>query len=164
MKEIPFKNYVKLALICLAVIFLAITGSIWYKRNFTPNLDVPVIRGKLPEITTKDLEDYLIEHEDAYLYIGVASDENSRALEKNLIKILNKHDLTEDTVYLNVSDEAYIIEEFYKKFNDFHSVDEKLNNYPAYVIIKNNKIYKLIQRDSDFLTDKELDKFLGEVK
>ena len=161
MREVPIKNYIKLCLICLAVICIAIFSSIWYKRNYTANLNIPVVRGEIPEITTIDLEDYLIEHEDAYLYVGVASDDNSRALEKKLVKILKKHDIIQDTVYLNLTEEANL-EEFYRVFNEAHSEEEKLSNYPAFIIIEDNKITGLIQRGEDYLTDKELDSFLGE--
>ena len=161
MREIPIKNYIKLILICIFVICLSVVSSIWYKRNESIKLNIPVVRGHLPEITPSNLDDYLIEHEDAYLYLGVASDENSRALEKSLIKVLNKYDITQDTVYLNISD-VENKEEFYKKYNETYSVNDKLSNYPAFIIIKDNKMYKMIQRDNDFLTKKELDKFLGD--
>ena len=161
MKEIPIKNYIKLSLICLFVICLSVIGSIWYKRTVNVNLNIPVIRGTLPEITIKDLNDYIVEHEDVYLYVGIASDENSRSLEKRLIKVLNKHDITQDTVYLNIS-EVNNLDDFYKTFNDTYSEGEQLKNYPAFIIIKDNKISKLVQREEDFLTDKKLDAFLGE--
>ena len=161
MREIPIKNYIKLGLICLVVICLSVICSIWYKRNTAAELNVPVVRGILPEITYNDISDYLVEHEDAYLYVGVASDDNSRALEKSLIKTLNKYDITQDTVYLNISDiENY--EEFYKNFNNTYSDSEQLSNYPAFIIVKDEKVYKLIQRDDTFLTKKELNKFLGD--
>ena len=51
MREIPIKNYIKLGLICLVVICLSVICSIWYKRNTAAELNVPVVRGILPEIT-----------------------------------------------------------------------------------------------------------------
>ena len=142
---IPKKNYIKLILIYIVVITICILLKNSYNSYKELKLKEPVLRGVINEIKANEIESYLTDNRDALLYIGSATDSNSREVETNLKDLLKEKKLTEMVIYLNVSD-VENIEEFYNNFNENYSVDVTLTSYPAFVIIHDGIIRDLVQK------------------
>ena len=141
------KNYVILCIILLLVIGITLYLCECYKVYKEEQKNIPVIRGTIvSEITEVDLEPYLIENPTATIYLCTASDEKCRSFEKDFIKIINKYNLQDTIVYLNLSgidDQKAFVEDF----NNKHQCKKgKLtSNYPAVLFFDEGKLKKILQ-------------------
>lgn len=162
LRVIPKGNYAKISTIFIITIIIVIAAFVSYRMHINYVNNIPVIRGTLSEIEEKDLNNYIMEHSDFLLYIGVANDENCRSLESDLKKVLKDRNLL-DTIYLNistVSDKG----EFYNVFNSNYSDNVKLNNYPAFVIFSDSKVVDLVQRKNNKLNIGDIESLLDEYQ
>lgn len=155
---IPMKNYIKVALLFIIVIAISFMLSNLYTRNKEHVKTIPILRGQIDEIkTVSELDNYIVENDNALIYIGVASDDNCRAIEKELINLLKKKELIKDVVYLNVS-EFEDMDEFYADFNKKYGGKMKLSTYPSFVIFSEGKIFDMVSRSSNqYLQLSEID-------
>lgn len=160
LRVIPKNNYAKLSTIFVITIIVVVFAFVSYRSHSSFINNIPVIRGTLSEIEEKDLNNYITEHDEVLLYVGVASDENCRSLEEDLKETLKNRGLL-NTIYLNITSISNK-EDFYKSFNNNYSDNIKLNNYPAFVIISNNKIVDLVERKDNKLNIGDVERLLDE--
>ena len=149
-REIPKKNYLIFSVIVFFTLAVTITSYVIYENNKEYQNSIPVIRGSASEIEAKDLDEFLIENENALLYFGVAKDKNSREVEEGLVKLISKRDLK--VIYVNLSN-VEDKEKFYLSFNEKYTTNEniKLNNYPAFAIFKGGRVIDLVEKKENFL-------------
>ena len=153
-KEIPKKNYMILAAIIFFTLAVAITTYIVYNNQKNYENNIPVIRGKMSEIEAKDIDEYLRENPNSLLYIGVASDSNSRHLEEKLLNLKDRKNL--DILYVNISnlDNKKV---FYEIFNRKYGNGYVLSNYPAFIIIRDGKVFDMRERTNN-------DLYIGDIE
>lgn len=152
-KEIPVKNYVKYALIVIFTLTVCIVTFVIYNNQKDYENNQPILRNKVPEITVEDIDNYISENEESLLYFGVVNDKNSRNIEKELLKLVEKDNLK--FVYINLTD-VKDKEEVYNTINSKYSVNKTISSYPAFLYIKNGKIIDLVQKGN-----KEL--YIGDI-
>lgn len=162
LRVIPKKNYATLLIIFVVTIAMVVFAFVLYKQNRSYLNNIPVIRGTLAEIKETDLNNCFIENDSFLLYIGVANDDNSRELEKDLIDTLTRRNLL-NTVYLNLTDVTNK-GEFYNIFNSNYANNIKLNSYPAFLIINDRKVVDLVQREKGTLKIDDIEKLLDEYE
>lgn len=153
-REIPKRNYRIYALIVIVTLFFAITSYVIYNNQKNYEKSIPVLRGVASEIDPKDLEHYLVENDSAILYFGVATDENSREVEEGLKDLITRKNL--DIIYVNLTD-LEDKDDFFKNFNEKYSNGLNLDNYPAFAILKNQKVLDFVQKG-----DREL--YIGDIE
>ncbi len=159
-RHIPMKNYVILGVIFIAVNLIVIYLINWYNVYKDYQNDIPVIRGTLSEITSLELDSYVIDNPTVVIYMCTATNETCREYEKDLKKLVEKEQLANKMIYLNLSDENQ--DEFINKFNDTYKNEIELtNSYPAIAIFENGKIKELLQEDSNELSITETEQFLN---
>ena len=156
--RIPTKNYIICSLIFLVIIVLSLVTYFVYDNQKKLESKIPVLRGKVLEITIDSVNEYLKENDNILLYVGVADDRNSRDLEEEMIPMVDKGVVK--ITYLNITDVANK-KEFYDSFNEEYSVGSKLNSYPALVYIADNKINAIIQKENSALTISDVKVFLN---
>ena len=145
-RKVPFKNYIILLVICLVTIFLAFSIRNRYVSYQEYQLTIPVLKDKVYEVSTEELDSYLIAHPDAILYVQVNSDENSREVGKKLYKSLKKRNIVEESVYVDLS--KVDKDNFYKSFNKKYGNDKyNLNNYPAVILFSEGKIREIVSKE-----------------
>ena len=141
------KNYIILTFILILVVGLTIYLCECYKVYDKEQKTIPVIRGTLvSEITEVDLEPYLIENPSSVIYLCTASNEKCRSFEKDFKKIINKNNLQDTIVYLNLSN-IEDQKEFVDDFNSKHECKKgKLTtNYPAILMFDEGKLKIILQ-------------------
>ncbi len=133
-RQIPLKNYIIVTVIFILTIGLVIFIKNWYQNYQDYTKTIPMLKGVISEVRSNEIENYISDNPSAIVYIGVADDDDCRNLEKDLKKLIIKNHLKEKIVYYNITDvldKTAII----KKFNDEYAVSDKINSYPAMVII-----------------------------
>jgi len=129
-KQIPLKNYIYVIVMFILVMLAVLGLSTWYRNYKKYEFSTPVISGKVQEISKNEFKEYVNSHDNFYLYIGTADNKACRDLEMNLVDLLNKYNVKNDTVYLNASNASKDeITELLKEYgynidyltNDLHS-------------------------------------------
>lgn len=147
-KKVGVKNYAILALIFAVGIGLTLYLCNWYNVYDAYQKETPVIRGTLSEITKDELEHYILENPTTVIYMCTASDITCRDYEKDFKKLVEKEELQEVIVYLNLNDVNE--KEFIDSFNNMYPYKVKLTKYyPALVIFEEGKIRNILQGKED---------------
>lgn len=163
-KIIPFKNYIIVAIMFTSIIILTLALRQWYRSYKDYQLTIPVISGKLQEINYNDFDNYIMEHDEFLLYIGVADDDNCRIIEKDLINVLQNRNLKNEVVYLNMTD-VKNKNDYLNKFVIKYMADVKNLSYPSFVIMYNNKIIDFATKTSkQDLKISDIEKLLDEYE
>ncbi len=148
MKNKMTKNYLILAVIFIVGIGITLYLCDCYRVYDEYQKQTPVIRGTLSEITTEEIEHYLLENPTTTIYMCTSSDDNCRNYEKNLIKISKKMNLQEYIVYLNLNEVDQ--ENFVEKFNETYPYKVKLKEtYPAFVTFEDGKVKYILQGNEE---------------
>lgn len=154
------KNYIILIVIFVLCFGFTIYLCEWYNVYSDYKKQTPIIRGTLSEINTEDLDHYVVDVPSVIVYICTSYDDDCRSFEKNFKKYVNKKDLNDSIVYLNISDVDK--EQFVNDFNSKYNYKTRLNgNYPAFISFKDGKIDSILQSDvNKELSISKVDSFL----
>ena len=126
-KEIPFKNYIILAVILIFTILLVVYLFNWqsiYQKN---KLQEPILDKYLMVINYNELDDYLVENKEAIVYVSVLNDEKIRMFEnkteqqakEEILKILENYEnmINEKEYDSSVLGELNVYNEIYRQPN-----------------------------------------------
>ncbi len=142
------KNYIILVFVVLLFVGLVLYLCKWYKVYDEYQKDIPVIRDSLQEIVNEDLEHYILDNPSSLIYICTANDENCRDFEKKFKKLIEKDELADEIIYLNVT--GIDQDSFVNSFNEKYTKKKKLTtNYPAIVVFDEGKVVSILQAKKD---------------
>lgn len=159
-RKIGVKNYLILALIFTVATIVTLYLCNVYSVYQESKLEIPILRGILSEITSEEFDHYISENPTALIYICTASNITCRNYEKDLKKLINKEELHDKIIYLNISAEEKekFIEEFNKKYTKRIKLTEK---YPAFVTIEDGKVVHILQpKENEKLTITKTQQFI----
>lgn len=164
-RKVTVGNYITLAIIFIVALLALYLGRKVYLDYEQYSLKTVVLSGVVSELRPSEVDNYIRDNADVLLFIGVSNDTNSRKIEKELLKLINKDKLVEEIVYLNLSDEenkSVVIENFNKKYvvNDNHKID----NYPAMVLLVERKVTATVSKKGKELKYSEIEKFLDQYE
>lgn len=143
-KKSGLKNYIILIVIFLTGIGLTLYLCKWYNVWNDYQKETPVISGSLLEITYEDLEHYVMENPTTVIYMCTANNDKCRSYEKDFKKIIEKENLNDYVIYLNLSNLDQ--DEFVNNFNGQYEFKNKLTtNYPAFVVFEDGKVTSILQ-------------------
>ena len=161
-KKIPTKNYV-IVFVVFAVCIAAVFGvRAWYRNYKEYNLTIPVISGKVFEVKLDEFDEYVAAHDDFYLYAGTASNSNCRSIENKLVTVLEKRNIKDETIYLNMS-EAKNNSELYDKLSKMGTLNKNFR-YPIFAIIKDGKILGIVSKNKSTVRIGDIEKLLDEYE
>ncbi len=147
-RNIKLKNYVILVLLFLAGIGITLYLCELYRVYDEYQKQTPVIRDTLSEITSEDLEHYILENPTTVIYMCTSSDMICRNYEKDLKKLVKSKELQDTIIYLNLSNVDQ--DSFVENFNNKYPYKVKLtSSYPAIVVFEEGKIINLLQGKPD---------------
>lgn len=102
MKKITIKNYVILAIIILVTVVLVFYVRSWYNTSKIYYSQNSVIKDLVSEINENEIGNYTLESQKFVLYASSGTNGNIKVFENNLKKLINKLDIEEDILYLNL--------------------------------------------------------------
>ena len=157
------KNYIILAIILLLVIGVTLYLRQCYKIYDEEQKTIPVIRGTLvSEITEVDFEPYLIENPSTVMYLCTSNNEKCRAFEKDFKKVIDKYQLNDVIIYLNLSgieDQKSFVDSF--NSNHPYKKGKLITNYPAIILFEDGKVKNIIQgKNNDKLKIEKVKDFI----
>ena len=142
------KNYFILIVIFLVVIFVTLYFCNWYNVYNEYAMETPVIRGTLFELIPDEIDHYVQENPTTILYLCTSKSLECRNYESDLKKIVEKRELQDDIVYVNLTDVS--LSQFTHSFNESYPYKISLkNNYPAIVMFEDGKVRAVLQGDGE---------------
>ena len=132
-KEIPLKNYILLSIVLILTIVVVIYFFLWKNTYEKSKLQTPILDDYLLVINYNELNNYLVENKDAIIYVSKLNDESIRLFENKFKNIINKNNLNNKILYLDLTEELKennIVKEINKKYG------KEMTEAPTIVIIK----------------------------
>lgn len=118
-KEIPLKNYILLSIVLILTIVVVIYFFLWKNTYEKSKLQTPILDDYLLVINYNELNNYLVENKDAIIYVSKLNDESIRLFENKFKNIINKNNLNNKILYLDLTEELKennIVKEINKKY------------------------------------------------
>lgn len=156
-KEIPLKNYILLSIVLILTIVVVIYFFLWKNTYEKSKLQTPILDDYLLVINYNELNNYLVENKDAIIYISKLNNENIRLFENKFKNIINKNNLNNKILYLDLTEELKennIVKEINKKYG------KEMTEVPTIVIIKDGKISSFYNIKENKYNIKLLEKYL----
>ena len=156
-KEIPLKNYILLSIVLILTIVVVIYFFLWKNTYEKSKLQTPILDDYLLVINYNELNNYLVENKDAIIYISKLNDESIRLFENKFKNIINKNNLNNKILYLDLTEELKennIVKEINKKYG------KEMTEVPTIVIIKDGKISSSYNIKENKYNIKLLEKYL----
>lgn len=156
-KEIPLKNYILLSIVLILTIVVVIYFFLWKNTYEKSKLQTPILDDYLLVINYNELNNYLVENKDAIIYISKLNNENIRLFENKFKNIINKNNLNNKILYLDLTEELKennIVKEINKKYG------KEMTEVPTIVIIKDGKISRSYNIKENKYNIKLLEKYL----
>lgn len=129
MKE-KTKKIILFIVMCLFTLFALIVVLKLYDNKRQNDLSISNIDSYLTEIKYEEIDSYVLEQPKIMIYVSNSSESTSLNFEKNFIKVIKKHNLENDIIYINI--------------NGTNQVDPVYQNAPELVIYKDGTITDVI--------------------
>lgn len=156
-KEIPLKNYILLSIVLILTIVVVIYFFLWKNTYEKSKLQTPILDDYLLVINYNELNNYLVENKDAIIYVSKLNDESIRLFENKFKNIINKNNLNNKILYLDLTEElkeTNIVKKINKKYS------KEMTEVPTIVIIKDGKISSFYNIKENKYNIKLLEKYL----
>lgn len=158
-KRSTFKNWLEVLLLVVLVVVITIYLCSWYKNYKQESMNEFVLGDLIKQIKYEELDPYLQENNDVYVYICVIDDTDCREFETDIKDTIESHDLKDYIVYLNLTEEENR-EEIIDDINAKYGSEEKIDDYPAFVRIKDSKIVSMVEKVNKKLTKSNFERYM----
>ena len=142
-REVPVKNYIFLGIIILVSILLIFYFYLWYLTYEESKLNNQIMDRYLQVINYNELEDYITENKDAYVYVSILENQKIRDFEKEFKTTIIENSLKKEILYLDLTE----IHNDKKQLNNAkktYQIDNKnISNIPCILIFKNGKLTEI---------------------
>lgn len=150
-KNIAPKNYVIFGVVCILTVVLVFYLSMWYETRREYYKNNSVMSEVLAEINKTELSSYVLENPNAIIYIASSKDEGIKKFEKELKKFIQDHNLTNQFVYLDLS-QPYnndVVSEIKNLSSNNFRIDRfNINQGVNFIVFENGKVKAILHRDS----------------
>lgn len=156
-KNIPIKNYLIVLFVSILIIIVALYARAFYinykeSKSVSSYFDVK----KVNKITTKDIKYTLSEYRDAILYVGYTGSYPVYSSEKKIYKELEKNNLLDILLYLDVSNLTKDSEYVNMLKTEFKDLSSDIKDVPLIIIIKDGKPIEVLNSELEKIDYKAL--------
>ena len=155
-REIPFKNYIILALVLILTIIGVIYIFMWYSSKEKSKLELPILDDYIMPINYNELNDYIVENKDAVIYTSVLNDVNIRLFENKFKNVIIKNNLNSSILYLDLTNEI-------KDNNVLLKMEKKYGtkvDIPSVMVFRDGVLTDVYNIKEDNYNVKKLEKYL----
>ena len=157
-RVVPIKNYIYLLIMIIVVVSLTFLIFNINKNYQTEKLETSYLANYLTVVKTEELSNILSEpSSELFIFVTKTNDENIFNLEKDLKKIIKKHDLRDNFILLDYTDESNV-----EELNKILKSD--IETIPAIIYIKNGEFIKSIDSKESLLKSSDFEKILDEYE
>lgn len=152
-KKIPTKNYICLTLIIICTIAITYYLYLWlvaYKELDTQS----ILEQHLQVINYNDINNYVIENNDSFLYITNKNKDYSK-FENDLYNLIKKYNLFQDVLYLDISDNI--------KNGNFTINNFTFKQYPIFVLYDDGNITSIYDIKANSFDIEKIEMYLESI-
>lgn len=152
-KKIPTKNYICLTLIIICTIAITYYLYLWlvaYKELDTQS----ILEQHLQVINYNDINNYVIENNDSFLYITNKNKDYSK-FENDLYNLIKKYNLFQDVLYLDISDNI--------KNGNFTINNFTFKQYPIFVLYDDGNITSIYDIKANSFDTEKIEMYLESI-
>ena len=152
-KKIPTKNYICLTLIIICTIAITYYLYLWlvaYKELDTQS----ILEQHLQVINYNDINNYVIENNDSFLYITNKNKDYSK-FENDLYNLIKKYNLFQDVLYLDISDNI--------KNGTFTINNFTFKQYPIFVLYDDGNITSIYDIKANSFDTEKIEMYLESI-
>lgn len=162
MRKIPIKNYVILAIIFIATIFVACYIKKVYENKELYENKTNERVNILYELKEDDLKSYLIENRDMMIYMSSAKNKTIETFELEFKNYIIENELTKEIVYLNLDN---VSSEFLKTFKDKYMnsnlKDVELYNQSNLIFMEDGKAIDVLYEKNQTINMEDVKTFMS---
>lgn len=125
-KEVPVKNYVILAVVFLLTVGLVFYLRDWYNTTKEYYARNSVMTDVVREIKSEEIGNFTLENQKFILYVSSGQDANIKGFENDLRDLIQKMDLNDDVLYMNLDGTNSL--DFYDLLKNNFSANSKIKN------------------------------------
>ena len=152
-RNVPVKNYVVLAFLILATVFLTFQLSNKYKKENAYYKNNSPLYGVLYELKLEDFDNYLLDNPNVVIYIVDGNDNDSNDMDNIIKELVLENNLTHDFVVVDVTTNLNPVK---SKLNSL--LHKNLNDYKRDLFIQTNLLVVKDRKVEDILVPKTKDK------
>lgn len=142
-KNIPFKNYVLLAVVLIISIILVIYFYMWYNVYEENKLNSPIMDKYIQVVNYNELNNYLVENKDSVIYSSVLDNQEIRNFEIKFKSFISDNSLRGSILYLDLTSELKD-KEINNSLKETYKVgSNNITNTPSIMIFKDGKLVSL---------------------
>ena len=166
MNKVPMINYIKvLLLFIVTIVFVVVLANIYTKRN-NYNRENSDVMNFLSVVKYDDLENYLVENQNVFIYMAPSNNSNLDDFESSLKDYILSEELEKDFVYLDSSNFKFENYELLKQ-NYFSKslLDNKvqIDSRSAILVVNNEEIVEVLNENLTIESVKTLINTYGEL-
>ena len=158
-REIPFKNYIILAVVLILTIIAVIYLFMWNRVYEKNKLQTPILDKYLLVINYNELNNYIVENKNAVIYTSVLNNVEIRNFEEKFKNIIEKNNLNNKILYLDLTKELQdknTIKEINKKYNN------EITKVPSILIFKDGNLDSIYSIQDEKYNTTKLEEYLKE--
>ena len=115
LRKVSVKNYVILAIVLLVSLGLVYYFHLWYKAYSENKLSNKIMDKYMDNINYNELDNYLVENNNAIVYVSVLNNSEIREFEKDFKSVFKKKKIKHNVLYMDVTND---IDEFNKVYSN----------------------------------------------
>ncbi len=158
-KKVTIKDWIEVFILVIAVVAITFYLCSWYKNYKNESMNEFLLDDLIKQIKYEELDPYLQENNDVYVYICVIDDNDCREFETDIKKDIEKHNLKEYIVYLNLTEEENK-KEIISSINKKYGKNKEIDTYPAFIRIKDSKIVSMVEKTNKKITKSSFEKYI----
>lgn len=160
-KAFPFKNYILVFILLLAVVGLSLYACKWYETIREYNINKSVLTDTINKIELETLESYITDNSDFIMYISDSSVAEVKSFEKKLKKYIKNNSLNSEIIYLDIKDydKTEVLKSILSYASDPYSKLKKIP-VPNMLVFENGKIVNILYITSTTINKKDAVKFI----
>ena len=152
LRKVSLKNYIILAIVLLVSIGLLYYFYLWYSAYRENKLSISIMDRYMDKINYNELDNYLIENNDAIIYVSILNDEEIRSFEKDFKSLFKKKYIKYKVLYMDVTSD---IDEFNKRYNGIH--------IPSIMTYSDRVLDSVYEIDTDAYSLDSIKKYINSV-
>ena len=161
-REVPIKNYIYLAIVILISLLLIFYFYLWYLTYEESKLNNQIMDRYLQVINYNELNDYVTENKDAYVYVSVLENQEIRNFEIEFKNTIIDNSLKKEMIYLDLT-EIYNNNKKINEAKEYYKIDNKtISNIPCILVFKNGNLTNIYDIKNDNYNIEKIEKFLYE--
>lgn len=164
-KDIPRKNYYIVIAVTILVVLLMIFVRSFYLSYKSSKLSDSILSNKIVnQINMDDFDFAIAEISDAILYVSYTGSNEIYSMEKKLYKEIEKNNLTDKIIYLDVT--KYNKNNIYVKTlrDKFPNIANEINSAPLFIYIKDGQAVEAMSSEFRMVDYKTLDKLVDKYE